>query len=191
MSCSVHDSACNKLIGQVTEIFWDKYFRWWKWESEEKHTSNNHSPREIKSQGLYSPHPARSDESWFNGLSHQQGSITPQWFSSTWNAESWAAESGKGWAVKFTQAILSLPFLPTVTANACVIAHSVLQDKCLIRVLASTLHTITGCAAAVIKVPIQPFTHHDLSQCKHSLSQLNPCPLHQVARRHFYVGKRE
>lgn len=87
LHCEAHCSAGIKIIQQVTEILWDKYFRWCEWKQEERYKGYNHSPHEIKSQVLYSLHTLRSYESWFKGLSYQQESITPQWFSSTWKAE--------------------------------------------------------------------------------------------------------
>ena len=52
-------------------------------------------------------------------------------------------------------------------------------------------HTITGYAAAVIKVPFQHSTHGDLFQTKHSLSQLKPRPLRWDVKGHFYVCDKE
>lgn len=101
-----------------------------------------------------------------------------------------AAESGKGWGLQITQ-FLFLPFPRTVSQCH---HHPALQEKealCLIGVSASTPYTITGYAGAVIKVPFQHSTHHDLFQCKHSLSQLNPRPLHWDVNGHFYVGEKE
>lgn len=72
--------------------------------------------------------------------------------------------------------------------------RTALQEKealCLIRVSASNPYTITGYAAAVIKVSFQHSTQHDLFQCKHSLSQLNPEPVHWDVDGHFYVGEKE
>lgn len=59
-----------------------------------------------------------------------------------------------------------------------------------VRVSGSTPCTIAG-YAALIKAPFQPSTHPDLSQCKHSLSQLSPKPLHWDVNRHFYGGVKE
>lgn len=134
-----HYSACVKIMGQVTELLWDKYFRWREWKQEERYKSYNRSPHEIKSQVLYSLHTPRSDESWFNGLSCQQGSITPQWFSSTWKAKR-GAESGNGWGLQITHthaththrrthALLFLPFPRTVTATASVISQYCRRKK--------------------------------------------------------------
>lgn len=169
-------------------MLWDKYFRWCEWKQEERYRSYNHSPHEIKSQVLYSLHTPRSDESRFNGLSYQQGSITPQWFPSTWKAEHrWEWQRMR--SSNHTHTILFLPFLRTVTATASVITQHCRKKK--LYASASTPYTITGYSAAVIKVPFQHSTHRDLFQCKHSLSQLNPRPLHWDVNGHFYVGEKE
>lgn len=84
-------------------------------------------------------------------------------------------------------------FSCTVTAQANVITLHCRKKKLYASsgVSASTPYTITGYAAAVIKVPFQHSTHHDLFQCKHSLSPLNPRPLYWDVNGRFYVGEKE
>lgn len=191
LHCEVHNSAGIK-IEQVTELLWDKYFRWCEWKQEERYKGYNRSPHEIKSQVLYSLHTQRSDESWFNGLSYQQGSITPQWFSSTWKAEhhyEWQEMRSSNHA---HNPFLPIPLLDGNSKSQCY--YPALQEKealYLIGVSAYISHTITGYAVTVIKVRFQHSTHHDLFQCKHSLSQLNQRPLHWGVNGHFYVGEKE
>lgn len=100
-----------------------------------------------------------------------------------------AAESGKGWGLQITHTILFLPFPRAVAAAASVITQHCRKKK--LYALASTPYTITGYSAAVIKVPFQHSTHHDLFQCKHSLSQFNPRPLQRDVNGHFYVDEKE
>lgn len=97
-----------------------------------------------------------------------------------------AAESGKGWGLQITHKILlffssSSSFSVYNNNNNSQCHHKALQEKeafRLIGVSPSTPYTITGYAAAVIKAPFQHSTHRDLFQSKHSLSQLNPRPIH-------------
>lgn len=65
------------------------------------------------------------------------------------------------------------------------------EALCSIRVSASTPYAFTGYGAAVIKVPFQHSTHHDLFHCKHSLSQLNPRPLYWDINGHFKLLKKK
>lgn len=104
-----------------------------------------------------------------------------------------AAERGKGWGLQITHTILFLPIPCTVAVTASVITKHCRKK----RLYPSSgcqhplLVKITGCAAAVIKVPFQHSTHHDFLQCKHSLSQLNPKSLHWDVNGYFYVGEKE
>ncbi len=169
-------------------MLWDKHFRWCEWKQDGRYKSYNHSPQEIKSQVLYSLHTPRSDESGFNGLSYQQGSITPRWFPSTWKAER-RREWQRMRYSNHTYDSFFLPFPRTVAATASVITQHCRKKK--LYASASTPYTITGYSVAVIKVPFQRSTHHDLFQCKHSLSRLNPRPLQQDVNGHFYDGEKE
>jgi len=86
---SIYQNNSTGHRGVVKQIFQMVRMR-----ARRKEQDDNHSPQEIKSQVLSSPHTARSDGSWFNGLSYQQGSITPCWFPSTWKAERrWVAQN--------------------------------------------------------------------------------------------------
>lgn len=99
-------------------------------------------------------------------------------------------QSGKARGLQTTQPILFLPY--SNGSRQC--HHPALREKealCLIRVSPSNPHTITGYAAAVIKASFQHSTQHDLFQCKHSLSRLNPESLRWDVNRRFYVGEKE
>lgn len=177
-----------KITEPVTKMQLNPHYRWCEWKHKEKHESCDNSPRDIKSWFLYSVHTPRLDESCFNGLSYQQGSITPQWFSSTWKVEHrWEWQKMRSSNHTHTHNA----FLP-VTANSRVITQRRRKQK---------LYAPSGCqhpllthlwyGAAVIKVPFQHSTHHDLFHCKHSLSQLNPRPLYWDINGHFKLLKKK